>query len=689
MNALALLPWIPLLPLAGFLVNGLFGTRYLSRRVVGLIACGAVLAAFGLSIAAVGGLNDEAGLAAAAAAGLEVDAQIPRVRVEVWDWIDAGALAAPTAAATTASLRVPWAYALDPLSAVMLLVVTGVGFLIHVYSIGYMAHDAGAARFFAYLNLFMAMMLVLVLADNFLVLFVGWEGVGLCSYLLIGFHTTEMFDAGRGMSCSDAGRKAFLVNRIGDFGFMLGMLLVLVTFGTLQFDAVLEGARGLAGQAAWSATLFAMPILLFVGATGKSAQIPLHVWLPDAMAGPTPVSALIHAATMVTAGVYMVCRTSGLFAASPWAMYIVALVGLATALLAGVIGMFQDDIKKVLAWSTVSQLGFMFLAAGVGAFSLALFHVVTHAFFKALLFLGAGSVIHALAGEQDTRRMGGLAPALPWTFATFLIGGLALSGIPPTAGFFSKDGILAAAFFHSGRLWAVAALTAGLTAYYTWRLIRLVFLGATRLPHDIHPHEAPWTMRGPLLVLAGLALAGGLFGLPAVIADRAPGLLPEPDRLAHWLGPVFERAGAGSGLGALGGHGPEAPSHAAELSLMVVSVLIALLGMIAAHLVFAHPRSADWRARLAHMSGGAWSFVRQSFRIDDLYEVALLRPFRFLCRAADAWDRFVVDLAVNVTGILVTITAHALKLAQSGSVRAYAFSLLGGVVLLVWLLAAA
>src|SRR2546427_729121 len=451
---------VPLLPALGFVVNGLFGTRFLTKKAVAWIACSAVLLSFLLSLGAIVALNGVEGLATTP--GLAVDHEAHRVTLSLYTWMPMGR------SETGDVLSVDWSYLLDPLSAVMLLIVTGVGFLIHVYSIGYMEHEPppAFARFFAYMNLFMAMMLTLVLGASLPVVFVGWEGVGLCSYLLIGFYYDRMFDEKTKMTCADAGRKAFIVNRIGDVGFVLGMLLLFAATGTLDIQGILGKVATLgAGVCTWAA------LFLFVGACGKSAQIPLYVWLPDAMAGPTPVSALIHAATMVTAGVYVTCRMSPLYAQSPQAMLTVAIVGGFTALFAAVIGVAQDDIKKVLAYSTVSQLGYMMLAAGVGAFSASVFHLMTHAFFKALLFLGAGSVIHALSGEQDIKKMGGLRRRLPLTHATFLIAVLAIAGIPPFAGFFSKDGILAGVLAAAGEggsgillaLWMMGILTAGIT----------------------------------------------------------------------------------------------------------------------------------------------------------------------------------------------------------------------------------
>ena len=672
MTFLPLLWLIPVLPLAGFVINGLFGRRFLSRGAVAAVACGSVLLSLVLVIGAVVELSDVDALAAAAApdSGLVVRPEVPRVGQVQWDWLSTG------------DLQVQWGYALDPLSAVMLLVVTGVGFLIHVYSVGYMAYEEGFARFFAYLNLFMAMMLVLVLADNFLVLFVGWEGVGLCSYLLVGFNYRDMFDPARQMSCADAGRKAFLVNRIGDYGFLMGMLLIWVTFGTLSFEPLFAAVGG--AETAGGGLLTVMALLLFVGAIGKSAQVPLHVWLPDAMAGPTPVSALIHAATMVTAGVYMVCRCAALFVASPVAMASVAGIGALTAIVAAIIGCTQFDIKKVLAYSTVSQLGFMFLAAGVGAFSFAIFHLMTHAFFKALLFLGAGSVIHALSGEQDIRRMGRLRTALPWTSRTFLAAALAIAGVPPLAGFFSKDSILAAAFFERPELWLVGALTAGLTAFYIWRLVFLVFFNSDRVDEKARRglHESPRFMVAPLAVLAVLSVVGGFVGAPRFLAAAFGA---EGEAIGRYLAPVFAEAGAGSGMGALD-HGGQTHAVAAgtEWGLMLLSVAVGLGGIGVAWRLYG--RESPLPARLASRLGGAYRLAADRFRVDELYETLVLRPFRFICLFSEAVDRFVIDLAVNAVGILSEILGHILKLFQSGSVRAYALSFFVGVVALLSML---
>src|SRR5580692_6246165 len=478
---------IPILPLAGFLINGIFGRRF-SKSLVNVFAIGSVALAFAWVVKTLLGLGD---------------LNNPYTE-HYFTWIASG------------NFSVDCDFTVDRLTAVMLLIVPGIGSLIHIYSIGYMAHehgphDGGYYRFFAYLNLFMFFMLTLVLAANYLVLFVGWEGVGLCSYLLVGFYFDKKF-------ATNAGNKAFIVNRIGDFGFSLAMFLIVKNFGTLDFGAVFSSVDGKS-----EATLTAIAFLLLVGACGKSAQIPLYVWLPDAMAGPTPVSALIHAATMVTAGVYMVARSAAIYSHAPAAMEAVAIIGVATAFFAATVGLAQNDIKKVFAYSTVSQLGYMFLGAGVGVFSAGIYHLVTHAFFKALLFLGAGSVIHALSGEQDVRNMGGLRKKIPWTFATMLCASVAIAGVPPFAGFYSKDAILAAADRHAHWMYWVGVITAGMTAFYVFRAIFLAFFGQYR--GKAHPHESPWVMLGPLVVLAALSLAGGmLFKVPEYLLPLLPPL---------------------------------------------------------------------------------------------------------------------------------------------------------------------
>jgi NADH-quinone oxidoreductase subunit L len=548
---------IPILPGLGAAINGLFGVRYFSKRTTGLVACTAMAGALALALFAFFEML-----------GLPADSREHTVRVA--SWISNIPLQLSNGAVGTFS--VPWGFRLDPLSGLMILVVTGIGFLIHVYSTGYMHEEprGSYARYFSYLNLFCFFMLTLVLGDNFIVMFVGWEGVGLCSYLLIGYYYEKK-------SASDAGKKAFITNRIGDWGFILGMFLVYATFGTLDFRAVADAAASLPVETAAFGTISLITILLFIGATGKSAQIPLHVWLPDAMEGPTPVSALIHAATMVTAGVYMVGRNAVLFTHAPMVMEVVAIVGVTTAFLAATIGLVQNDIKRVLAYSTVSQLGYMFLAMGVGAFAAGAFHLMTHAFFKALLFLCSGAVIHGMAGQQDMRHMGGLRKYLPVTFLTMMIGTLAIAGIPPLSGFFSKDEILYKTFLHNRLIWAAAAATALMTAFYMYRLMSMTFFGPYRgpawehgsghgnaAPHDAGhgpgaaghgghggggaspagaghgghggggwhgPHEAPKSMTVPLIALAAGAIIAGLVGVPQALWGN--------NAIEHFLEPSF------------------------------------------------------------------------------------------------------------------------------------------------------
>ncbi|PYQ65219.1 MAG: NADH-quinone oxidoreductase subunit L [Acidobacteria bacterium] len=633
--------WIvPALPLAGFLLCLLLGTRlgkgFVSAAGVGSIGI-ATLAAWSRLLPY---FRDGGG------------AVVERIA----PWITAG------------NFSVDVSFRLDPLSALMVSFVTFVGFLIHLYSVGYMKHDetdAGYARYFAYMNLFMFSMLTLVLANNFVLMFVGWEGVGLCSYLLIGYYYEREYAAA-------AGRKAFVVNRIGDFGFLLGMFGVFSLFGTLDFGDVFSRAAANPGRFAPGLTVVCL--LLFLGAMGKSAQVPLHVWLPDAMAGPTPVSALIHAATMVTAGVYMVTRCNALFRLAPEAMAVVAVIGGVTAIFAAVIALAQNDIKKVLAYSTVSQLGYMFLACGVGAYVAGMFHVLTHAFFKACLFLGSGAVIHALGGEQDMRRMGGLAPKLPVTYRTFLVATLALAGIPPLAGFFSKDAILTGVFAANRPiLFAVGLFTAGLTAFYMFRLVSLTFSGRFRGSAEVgaHVHEAPTTMTLPLVVLAFLSAVGGFLGLPEVFGESA-------NRVAAFLAPVFPPI-------FLPGHevARHAVSPAKEWILMGVSVTVAAAGLLLAW---------DWYAkkagrpaeRLAASFPRLYALIADKFRIDELYDVLFVRPFSWLARVL--WkvvDVLVIDGFLNAGAFVVELVGDALRFLQTGNVRNYALTFLLGIVALL------
>jgi len=603
---------IPAFPLAGFLVNGLLGRRR-SNAFVNLVGAGSVL----LSLAWV--------LKTLLALGSMETAHAERY----FTWIESG------------TVNIGFELAVDRLSAVMLLVVTGVGFLIHVYATGYMSHEGGYYRFFAYLNLFMFFMLILVLANNYLLLFVGWEGVGLCSYLLIGFYFLKH-------SASTAANKAFIVNRIGDFGFSLALFLMFTKFGSLDFAKVFPAAGRLPieQEAGW---LTAICLLLLVGAAGKSAQVPLYVWLPDAMEGPTPVSALIHAATMVTAGVYMVARSSALFLHAPVAMEVVALVGLLTAVLAATIGLTQYDIKKVFAYSTVSQLGYMFLALGVGAFSAGIFHVVTHAFFKALLFLGAGSVIHALGGEQDLRHMGGLRKQIPITFATLLCAAVAIAGVPPFSGFHSKDEILLAAHHHAPWMYWVGVITAAMTAFYVFRAIFLTFFGEARGHH--HPHESPPSMTVPLAALALLSLGGGYL------------------HVSKYLEPLFP-----------------APEGAHDSMLVIISVAAGAGGIALAWLFYVvRPGLAD---SLATSLGGVYRLVYNKYFVDELYAAAVIRPTIEGSRAV-LWrvmDAAVIDGLVNGIGARCQGLGGVLRRSQSGNIRSYAAWVVLGAVFLLWAL---
>jgi NADH-quinone oxidoreductase subunit L len=549
-----------------------------------------------------------------------------------------------------------FAFYLDQLSLVMLLVVTGVGFLIHVYSVGYMWDDPSYYRFFSYLNLFMFFMLTLVLANNYLLMFIGWEGVGLASYLLIGFWFTKD-------SAAAAGKKAFIVNRIGDFGFMIALFLLIKHFGSLNFEQVFEGVAPLSPETGGAGVLTAIGILLMVGACGKSAQIPLYIWLPDAMEGPTPVSALIHAATMVTAGVYMVSRSHVIFERAPMALMVVAIIGTLTAFFAATIGIAQTDIKKVLAYSTVSQLGYMFMACGVGAFSAGIFHLMTHAFFKGLLFLGAGSVIHAVGGEQDMRKMGGLKSYIPWTFLTMSIATLAITGIPPLAGFWSKDEILWKAYQVSKVYWAIGVLTAFITSFYMFRLWYMTFFGDYRgaqadaheqgsRGRDTHghgePHESPMVMLAPLMILAVLSLVGGLVGWG--------------NHFEHFLAPVF---GTGEPLA-------ETASNVTEYLLMGVSVAVALLGWWLAYLLYY--KREDLPQKIADSLGGFYQAVVHKYYIDELYAVLFVKPLvdgstRILWQGV---DRKIIDAAVNDSADGARHVSDEVRHMQSGNIRSYA-----------------
>ena len=667
---------IPLLPLAGFVVNAFLGKR-LSKSISGGVACLAMIGAFLVALVSAWPVFSDGHVA----------------EQTVFTWLVSG------------ELEVPFALRVDQLAALMILVVTGIGSLIHIYSTGYMHEESDSeyARYFSYLNLFGSFMLVLVLGASFPVMFIGWEGVGLCSYLLIGFWF-------RKPSASDAGKKAFVVNRIGDFGFILGMLLLFTTFGTLDFQQLaVKVAEMSAEPAAWAGAgvLTVATLLLFVGATGKSAQIPLYVWLPDAMEGPTPVSALIHAATMVTAGVYMIARNAVLFSHAPFTLEVVAIIGVLTALMAGTIGLVQNDIKRVLAYSTVSQLGYMFLAMGVGAFAGGVFHLYTHAFFKALLFLGSGAVIHALHGQQDMRYMGGLKNKLPITFWTFLVGTIAIAGIPPLAGFFSKDEILWKTF-STGHpvLWGLAVVAAFLTATYMFRLLYMTFFGPSRAsgqgrtehsaPRTAHGlHDAPPAMAIVLVVLAMGSVLAGLFGVPhALGGDNRIETFLEPSfhamTLAHEPASLEVQLSGGDALPVTGAaaataeaeHAPEA-AHAdtqTELLLMFASVMVALAGIGLATMFFlTTPQRAD---AMAGRFSGLHRLLLNKYYVDELYNAVFVQPIKGLSTSV-SWkgvDAGIVDGSVNGVGLVVRGWSAVLRRVQTGSVRAYAMSFFLGVV---------
>jgi len=654
---------IPLLPLAGFLFNVTLGRR-LSRSASGLVATGAMAMAFGWSVARVLEML-----------ALEPVGGVRAIEEVVYPWITSG------------SLDIPLAFRLDPLAAVMVLVVTGIGTLIHLYSVAYMHEESEGeyARYFSYLNLFAAFMLVLVLGANFPVMFIGWEGVGLCSYLLIGFWFTKP-------SAADAGKKAFVVNRIGDFGFILGMLGLFWMFGTLDFQGIAAQVADLPVEVTFGA-LTGITLLLFIGATGKSAQIPLYVWLPDAMEGPTPVSALIHAATMVTAGVYMIGRNAVLFGHAEITLQVIAVIGCLTALMAGTIGLVQNDIKRVLAYSTVSQLGYMFLAMGVGAYAAGIFHLYTHAFFKALLFLGSGAVIHALHGEQDMRYMGGLRRHLPITFWTFVIGTLAIAGFPGLSGFFSKDEILWKTYA-SGHtvLWFLAVVTAFLTATYMFRLLYLTFFGERRAgsslgadpghggghdadahghgAHGGHLHDAPPAMAIALVVLAIGAVVAGYVGIPHALGGH--------NQIEAFLEPSFHAVGVAEAAAE-----PVPADTATELGLMGVSILVAFAGIGLATLLFLRrPELAD---TMAGRFSGIHRLLFHKYYVDEMYDATLVQPIKrtstgLLWRGMDAGF---IDGTVNAVGLVVRGWSAVLRRLQTGSVRAYAMSLFLGVVVVV------
>jgi NADH-quinone oxidoreductase subunit L len=609
---------IPLFPLIGFLINGL-GRKYLSKTMTGIIGSGVILAAFVLSVLIF----------------VDIKSTGTGTEVVLFNFIQADAF------------TIPFAFLVDQLSVLFLLIITGVGFLIHVYSTAYMHEEESHhfARYFAYLNLFVFSMLMLVLGGNYVMMFIGWEGVGLCSYLLIGFWF-------KNNKYNYAARKAFVMNRIGDLGFLLAVFWIIAKLGTVTYGEVFTQAATLS---TFDATVITM--LLFVGAIGKSAQIPLYTWLPDAMAGPTPVSALIHAATMVTAGIYMIVRSNVLYNLAPVTQGVVAVVGLTTALLAATIAIKQNDIKKVLAYSTVSQLGYMFLALGVGAYVGGVFHVMTHAFFKALLFLGAGSVIHAMHHEQDITKMGGLKKHLPITHITFLLGCLAIAGIFPFSGFFSKDEILAAAFAKNPLYWGLAVLGAVMTAFYMFRLYALTFLGKFRGTHEQehHLHESPKAMTIPLVVLAILSVVGGFVGIPAVFMEHA-------HSLEHFLSPIIAKQEAHS------------LSHSTEYMLMGASMGLALIAIIFAWTKFSKQTQFDEPQGLGKALANKWY-------VDEIYDAVIAKPLLWLAGIFNSIiEKSGIDGLVNGVGKSIQYTSRQIRLLQSGQVGSYVFMMVLGII---------
>jgi NADH-quinone oxidoreductase subunit L len=628
MSTNAMIFLIPILPLLGFLIIALLG-KNLPKAFAGLIGCTTVFVSFVFSVVLFMKLLNGA----------------EPFNATLLRWISAGNFSATIS------------FLVDPLSSLMLLVITGVGFLIHVYSYGYMHEDEGFGRFFSYLNLFVFFMLLLVMGSNYLLMFVGWEGVGLCSYLLIGFWF-------KNQDYNDAANKAFIMNRIGDLGLIIGVILIFMTFGSLNYADVLPKAGAIGAP-----VLTLITILLFIGAMGKSAQIPLYTWLPDAMAGPTPVSALIHAATMVTAGVYMVARNNILYSLSPVAMELVLVVGLATALFAATIALAQNDIKKVLAYSTVSQLGLMFVALGVGAYSSGIFHMATHAFFKALLFLGAGSVIHAMHHEQDIRKMGGLRKLIPITYVTFFIGVLAISGIPPFAGFFSKDEILANAFQQSPVAWAVAVLASLLTAFYMFRLLFLTFFGKTRATEETihHVHESPKSMTIPLIVLAILSVVGGFMGVPELLSGS--------NWINGFLSPVFAQA-----------HELQTEhhhlSHATEFALMgiIIAFTLVMIGIAYNRYVSkAHVPVAE-----GSELSSAHKIIYNKYYVDEIYDAIFVKPLYFISKFFDiVIEKSGIDRAINLIGDALNDWSRIFRKLQNGHLGYYIFVMVVGVILIV------
>jgi NADH-quinone oxidoreductase subunit L len=617
---------IPLLPFIGFLINGL-GRKYLPKSVVGLIGCGTLLASFILSLMVFFRLDE--------VSGRQITANARVLGNPVFNYFDF---------INISSLKIPFAFQIDQLCTVFLLIITGVGFLIHVYSTAYMHEEKREhyARYFAYLNLFVFSMLLLVMGANFVIMFIGWEGVGLCSYLLIGYWF-------KNINYTKAAKKAFVMNRIGDLGFLLAIFWIISKFNTANYTDVFGGIDSMLSQGRITTTdIIGITLLLFVGATGKSAQIPLYTWLPDAMAGPTPVSALIHAATMVTAGIYMIARSNVLYSHAELTMHIVAIIGAATAIFAATIAIRQNDIKKVLAYSTVSQLGYMFLALGTGAYTIAVFHVMTHAFFKALLFLGSGSVIHAMSGQQDIRFMGGLKSKLKITYATFLIGCLAIAGIIPFSGFFSKDAILLSAYEHNKLLWIVGLITAGLTAFYMFRLLFITFHGSFRGTDEQrhHVHESPAAMTIPLVILAILSVIGGLINLPEVFMTGGNSL---SEYLEHG--------------GIVDIHGIEIP-RSTEYLLMAITTVVAIAAILIA-----------WRRYKVYKDEQPSTVAKlldNKWYVDEAYDAVIVKPVDKLGKVSNTYfERLGIDALVNGIGKLVNYSGRQLRWLQSGQVGSY------------------
>ncbi len=619
---MSLISLIPLFPLIGFLINGL-GFKKIPKSLVAPIGIVASLASL---------------IATFMVYQQFLAAGQPIVH-KVFDWITVG------------DLNIAFSFQIDQLSIIMLFVITGVGTLIHLYSAGYMSHDEGFGKFFAYLNLFLFSMLLLVMGANYLIMFIGWEGVGLCSYLLIGFWNKKE-------AYADAARKAFIMNRVGDLGFLIGIFLMITTFGTIEYTEVFEIAKSFPMGAG---IITAITIFLFIGATGKSAQIPLFTWLPDAMAGPTPVSALIHAATMVTSGIYMIVRSNVLYTLSPVTLNIIAWIGVLTALIAASIALFQNDIKKVLAYSTVSQLGYMFIGLGVMAYNSGLFHVITHAFFKALLFLGAGSVIHAMSDEQDITKMGGLWSKIKITAITFLIGTIAISGIPPFAGFFSKDEILAHTFEHNKAIWILALVGSFMTAFYMFRLFFVTFTGNFRGTHEQehHLHESPSSMTIPLMVLAALSIVGGFIGMPAIF--HAPHLLED------FLSPIYQNSKE-----VLPSFGEIHLSHSTEWFLMALSVVLAIVAMLLAHFTFVKKHTVPEEA--AALSGFKKTLA-DKYYLDELYDKLFVNSFEKLSHFGHNLDTMVLRPIVDGSGGILRLLSGVLNLFQTGKIGYYIFAM--------------